>query len=158
MKNLFVPYEQALHLKELGFNEECLKQYSLCCDHDNKVIRVELYDSSLCIVTSSENYPVSAPLYQQAFDFFRKQVFHQIVINDKGDYVQGMLSLLPLVYRTSYEIQVIEASKYHTLDKFSGAQIPLHDIAHKFYGNAVPTYEEAQLQCLIKLIEIAKTK
>jgi hypothetical protein len=27
MKNLFVPYEQALHLKELGFNQECFRGY-----------------------------------------------------------------------------------------------------------------------------------
>jgi hypothetical protein len=151
MKNLFVPYEQALHLKELGFQEECLAYYhqDQMLEKDSLGIKIDHYRGK---------FGVLAPLFQQAFDFFRKQVFHQIVINDKGDYVQGMLSLLPLVYRTSYEIQVIEASKYHTLDKFSGAQIPLHDIAHKFYGNAVPTYEEAQLQCLIKLIEIAKNK
>jgi hypothetical protein len=151
MNNLFVPYEQALHLKELGFQEECLAYYhqDQMLEKDSLGIKRDHYRAK---------YGVLAPLFQQAFYFFRKQVFHQIVINDKGDYVQGMLSLLPLVYRTSYEIQVIEASKYHTLDKFSGAQIPLHDIAHKFYGNAVPTYEEAQLQCLIKLIEIAKNK
>jgi hypothetical protein len=151
MKNLFVPYEQALHLKELGFQEECLAYY-----HQDQMLEKDSFGIKRDHYRGK--FGVLAPLYQQAFDWFRKQVYPQIVINEKGDSVQGMLSLLPLVYRTSYEIQVIEASKYHTLDKFSGVEIPLHDIAHKFNGNAVPTYEEAQLECLKKLIEIVKNK
>ena len=162
MKKEFIPYKQALELKELGFNEGCFGYYVLTETRDYKnglEIRNEIELNTLNgYRVNDDESQTTAPLYQQAFDWFRKQVFNQIVINDKGDYVQGMLSLLPLVYRTSYEIQVIEASKYHTLVKFSGVQIPLHDIAYKFYGNAVPTYEEAQLQCLIKLIEIVKGK
>ena len=69
-----------------------------------------------------------------------------------------MLSLLPLVYLNNYEIQVIKESKYHTLDKFSGRQIPSYQAAHIFNGYEVPTYEEAELACLKKLIEIAKKK
>ena len=151
MNNLFVPYEQALHLKELGFQEECLAYY-----HQDQMLEVD----SLGIKRDHYRgkFGVLAPLYKQAFDWFRKQVYPQIVINEKGDSVQGMLGLLPLVYLNNYEIHVIKESKYHTLDKFSGAQIPSYETAHKFNGNAVPTYEEAQLECLKKLIEIAKNK
>ncbi len=147
MNKEFIPYEQALELKELGFNEECFGFYTLeGCYFPNTT---EL---------NSLSYACASPLYQQAFDWFRKQVYPQIVINEKGDYVQGMLSLLPLVYHNTYVIHVIKASTSYTIDNFSGAQIPSYETAHKFNGNAVPTYEEAQLECLKKLIEIAKNK
>ena len=152
MNNLFVPYEQALHLKELGFNEPCMFPY-----HRNNTDYVDSTHVALANYNATEKL-VSAVLYQQAFDWFRKQVFPQIVINEKGDYVQGMLSLLPLVYHNTYVIHLIKASTSHTIDNFSGAQIPSYQTAHKFNGNAVPTYEEAQLACLKKLIEIVKGK
>ena len=151
MNNLFIPYEQALHLKELGFQEECLAYYhqDQMLEKDSHGIKRDHYRGK---------FGVLAPLYQQAFDWFRKQVYPQIVINEKGDSVQGMLSLLPLVYHNTYVIHVIKASTSHTIDNFSGAQIPSYQTAHKFNGNAVPTYEEAQLECLKKLIEIVKNK
>lgn len=145
MNKEFIPYEQALELKELGFDEECFKYYT------------EM--GTLRIKDERPLPPLTyAPLYQQAFDWFRKQVYPQIVINEKGDSVQGMLSLLPLVYHNTYVIHLIKASTSHTIDNFSGAQIPSYQTAHKFNGNAVPTYEEAQLECLKKLIEIVKNK
>lgn len=52
----FVSYEQALELKQLGFDEECLKYYT---------DKGELYVSNI--------YGISAPLYQQAFRFFREE-------------------------------------------------------------------------------------
>ena len=55
MKNEFVPYDIALAMKELGFDEPCFGFYSL--HDDNKAV--------------GGNYPCdgtnSAPLYQQAF-------------------------------------------------------------------------------------------
>jgi hypothetical protein len=137
MNKEFIPYEQALELKELGFDIPSISGYS--------------YPDSDKLLTQ-------AILYQQAFRWFRKQVFPKIVINEKGDSVQGMLSLLPLVYLNNYEIQVIKESIYHTLDNFSGAKIPSYQAAHIFNGYTVPTYEEAELACLKKLIEIVKNK
>ena len=162
MNNLFVPYEQALHLKELGFNEGCFGYYVLTETRDYKnglEIRNEIELNTLNgYRVNDDESQTTAPLYQQAFDWFRKQVYPQIVINEKGDSVQGMLTLLPLVYNNTYVIHVIKASTSHTIDNFSGAQIHSYQNAHKFNGNAVPTYEEAQLECLKKLIEIAKNK
>ena len=145
----FIPYEQALELKELGFNEECMAIYFVPTKELLIGKKVNEYTTDV---------RVYAPLYQQAFKWFRKQVFPQIVINEKGDSVNGMLSLLPLIYLNNYEIQVIKESKYHTLDNFSGRQIPSYQAAHTFNGYAVPTYEEAELACLKQLIEIVKNK
>ena len=152
MNKEFIPYEQALELKELGFDEECYRGY----DKNQMLFYSEQENGHELNYSVGMN--VSAPLYQQAFRWFRKQVFPQIVINEKGDSVQGMLSLLPLVYLNNYEIQVIKESIYHTLDNFSGAEIPSYQAAHIFNGYTVPTYEEAELACLKKLIEIVKNK
>jgi hypothetical protein len=61
MNKEFIPYEQALELKELGFNELCLFYYT-----DNESLRIyhqsEIYDDL-----------VGAPLYQQAFRWFREK-------------------------------------------------------------------------------------
>jgi hypothetical protein len=155
MNKEFIPYEQALELKELGFNEECMAYYFIYQD----VLHFDIMNNETVNneVDAVKPYCI-APLYQQAFRWFRKQVFPKIVINEKGDSVQGMLSLLPLVYLNNYEIQVIKESIYHTLDNFSGAKIPSYQAAHIFNGYTVPTYEEAELACLKKLIEIVKNK
>ena len=128
MKNEFTPYEQALDLKELGFDEPCFGYY-LC---KNSALGVELelttnwidlfpYDSSSC----------KAPLYQQAFRFFREK----------------------------YEIDVFYwrnslTDKYRVSEiKISNKEINLEE---KFEDTEYKTYEEAELACLIKLIEILK--
>lgn len=76
MNNLekeFVPYSEALALKELGFDEPCLfayygksdihnfkeSDYVLCGDRNNTSFK--------------EDGRISAPLYQQAFRWFREK-------------------------------------------------------------------------------------
>ncbi len=65
MNKEFIPYEQALELKELGFNKECLGYYNI--------------DPSLKYVPFNPMPPfehewcLPAPLYQQAFRFFREK-------------------------------------------------------------------------------------
>ncbi len=65
MEKEFVTYEQALALKELGFNESCLAFYVLETNGDYK-----LYDK--CEVKTYFTY-ISSPLYQQAFRWFREK-------------------------------------------------------------------------------------
>ncbi len=62
MKNQFTPYEEALILKELGFNEESFGYYA----------GNELITSINEIFKSTEILIISAPLYQQAFKFLRE--------------------------------------------------------------------------------------
>ncbi len=59
MEKEFVPYEQALALKELGFDEPCLSKY------DNEGM---FYNNILN--RSSITGQVASPLYQQAFRWF----------------------------------------------------------------------------------------
>ena len=55
MKNEFIPVQQALELKELGFDEPCLMYYDY-----------------LCTLVESGVYECKAPLYQQVFRWFRE--------------------------------------------------------------------------------------
>lgn len=73
MKELFVPYEQALELKELGFDEPCFGFYN---DMENNK-------------PMGGNFPCdgrnSAPLYQQCFRWFREKYKMQAEILWRGD-------------------------------------------------------------------------
>ena len=74
MTKEFVPYEQALALKELGFDEPCMAWY------DTRKPDVSLNTSHYH--SGKWNYlenAVSLPLYQQAFRFFREK--HNLVFN-----------------------------------------------------------------------------
>ena len=129
MKQEFIPYEQALALKELGFDEPCFGYY-LC---KNSAFGVELelttnwidllpYDSSSC----------KAPTFSQSFRWFREK--HDLVhrINRDGGY--WICAILDL---------------YDEEDQ--GA-------IEEFIDCYPDTYEEAELACLRKLIEILKEK
>jgi len=80
MNKEFIPYEQALELKELGFDEPCLAFYngkfleSTSYDFDNDTSK----DIGLCIV---------APLYQQTFRWFREKYEITYSIDGAKDYV-----------------------------------------------------------------------
>jgi len=63
MKDEFIPYEQALALKELGFDELCFGWF------DTGYLRFGCYESEY--VTGLGDLP--APLYQQAFRWFREK-------------------------------------------------------------------------------------
>jgi hypothetical protein len=63
MEKEFIPYEQALALKELGFDEKCFSFY----DSDGKLYKSEGYYKKGYNVLDEE---VIAPLYQQAFRWF----------------------------------------------------------------------------------------
>ena len=116
MNNEFIPFEQALALKELGFNV-----FFKDCYYDKK--------GELSYLMYHENFAnikthCPAPLYQQAFRWFREKY-----------------RINPII--TCYS-ELGNAWKYH---------IPNEDGEQGFN-----TYEEAELACLNKLIEICKNK
>jgi len=122
MNKEFIPYEQALELKELGFNEPCLAFYngkfleSTDYDFDNDTPK----DIGLCIV---------APLYQQVFRWFREKY--------------GIVGIVKFgTQEFTYNIYNNDAIGLLTKDSLD------------FNG----TYEEAEIACLKKLIEIVKNK
>ena len=128
MKKEFIPYQQALALKELGFNEPCYATYS---SNDKKLTGFPLEDmeGKPCNAldykwqNSKIHFTnITAPLYQQAFRWFREKYW-----------------LDNAVLKDRYVIETRE-------------DLP----SWWYYG--LNTYEEAELACLIKLIEIVKNK
>ncbi len=129
MESLFIKYDQALELKELGFNEPCFAffwntgKFYTCGDYPHTIsyhTQNQLGDYNLD--------STSAPLYQQAFKFFR----------EKYD-----------LYYT------IEGSKKYGFAFFIYYE---NDDKDELKSKEYSTYEEAELECLKKLIEIVKTK
>jgi len=122
MDKEFVPYEQSLSLKGLGFDEPCFGYYE-----DNNL--------TITFPSTSENgwkwvgnsiipaKNTKAPLYQQAFRWFREKYKFDSTIQHNKKYV---------------------AIVYSSVENFS--------------IDEYETYEQAELACLKKLIEIVKQK
>jgi len=97
MNKEFIPYEQALELKELGFDGPCLAFYngkfleSTDYDFDNNNSK----DIGLCIV---------APLYQQAFRWFRENhgIMYTVDNNIVGNTFHGSFTKINSNYESDY--------------------------------------------------------
>jgi argonaute-like protein implicated in RNA metabolism and viral defense len=70
MEKEFISYEQALDLKELGFDEKCLSRYCAVTEWEELTGEILLQDID-CNV--SERFLVKAPLKQQVFRWFREK-------------------------------------------------------------------------------------
>jgi len=159
MNNNFTPYEEALELKELGFNEPCLALY---LDNDKKTMTrsMERADTNSWLKEHYKGYgdSITAPLYQQAFKFLREKLINKIVVSERGDYIDGNFTLLPLIFLNKYEIRVMAESVSYYIDETWGRNIPFYkEPLHRFTESA-PTYDDAQLACLKRMIQIVKNK
>jgi hypothetical protein len=127
MEKEFVPYEIALELKQLGFDEPCLGAFM------GKDFRQFDFSNDLKGYVNDNNLIIGRPTYSQAFRWFREKygLFHSTNYQDDNSGPGGF----------DYEI----------LDKRGKGQCGNDDSEFK-------TYEEAELDCLKKLIEIVKKK
>jgi len=119
MNKEFIPYEQALVLKELGFDEPCFGWWFA----DEEMLIIDKSTKS-----TSENI-IQAPLYQQAFKFFREKY---------------KLSGTPHYFTGGFYCYTINDMK----DTKESNRL----------FTEFETYKEAELECLKKLIEIVKKK
>ena len=76
MEKEFIPYEQALALKELGFDEPCFGYYN----EQGNYIGEEGKINSNCNKLGMYCSYCTAPLYQQAFRWFREKYFLHVPI------------------------------------------------------------------------------
>jgi hypothetical protein len=125
MEKEFVPYTEALELKQLGFDEDCFTFYQVEY-HENSPIMVDDNDQyritgfRTCKNSEIASHYTSCPTYSQAFRWFRE--------NHDLNYV------------------IVKAeSWFYTINGCNTQE-------------GFNTYEEAELACLKKLIEIVKTK
>jgi hypothetical protein len=124
MEKEFVPYEQALALKELGFDEPCLGYY---VGKDKEVYTSNETLSAPFKFRLESKTTFVAPLYQQAFRWFREK------------------------YKLHTWIYQVEDSKFFFSCLKNGRYLVCNSIEFT-------TYEEAEQECLVKLIEIVKNK
>ncbi len=139
----FIPNKQALELKELGFDEAISTYYSY---PDNELgYTMDAHNRVSVRRNSQFGYAVSAPTFSQAFRWFREKYGLRASITDFIDDKIGI--------EWDYEIAVIGTD----LDE-NGNYKPLVDYSTDDENRKFKTYEEAELACLKKLIEICKNK
>ena len=108
MKKEFVPYELAVKLKALGFDEQCIAYYDL---RNN----LEFYGGDN--LKDTHCVQLNTPLFQQAFRWFRKKEFlidvTSLNSNEYEFYIQWSFaySFLSDIYKT------YEAAELACLDK-----------------------------------------
>lgn len=140
MEKEFIPHEEALALKELGFDEPCILLYRDLDTQPVCQIGYEFKTEKNSNYNDETNYWLTVPTYSQAFRWFReKHNLHSHIslgISDEQD-------------RSKFEYDeytfVIEGVKELDFNNYG---------EESFYK----TPEEAELACLKKLIEIVKEK
>jgi hypothetical protein len=154
MKKEFIPYELALRMKQLGFDEPCLAYYSILeiqrigehnlhyTQRGKEILRENDWSwvyrnfpkfrkylkAEHCYKysTNSSKLIASAPTYSQCFRWFRKE--HNLKFHIKED-----------VWNNWCSLKMIRHDDYISIGEYK-------------------TYEEAELECLKKLIEIVESK
>jgi hypothetical protein len=119
MEKEFVKYEQALALKELGFDEECLKIW------EKTMLFTTLVNPEEFKRVVSERY-TKAPTFSQAFRFFREKY--------------QLHSTITSISQESWQWHITKPG----------------ESLGKLYDEDFYTYEEAEVACLEKLIEIVE--
>lgn len=130
----FTPYEIALALKELGFDKPCFTYFL------NGIIQPSLnpkdytYFSEMSEINKNmlNHEIVLTPTYSQAFRFFREKYKYDITIPPTGDSNGNTIG---------YYYEII----------FQGWDDGIE-------SESYDTYEQAELDCLKKLIEIVKSQ
>jgi hypothetical protein len=112
MEKEFIPYEQALALKELGFDEKCISVYLTSTKKFYPIYRP--------YTNNEQTDEILRPLYQQAFRWL-------LVLANKDEHFSNKWTI-------SYN------EDYYSL----------------FLGGCNMGVFKAELECLVKLIEIVK--
>jgi hypothetical protein len=125
MEKEFVPYELALKLKELGFDEECFSYYDL----NNKP---NFFGSDNLMDTHCVQ--VNRPTYSQAFRWFREEHY-----------------LISSIYQLSVNVKTGLSSFEYMIDKLNN--LGLSQFIEDFPYNTYEEAELACLENLIELVE-----
>jgi hypothetical protein len=114
MKNEFIPYEEALAMKELGFDEPCLGCYDEKSVFGLTVMSIKKYYTN----SKEDTWNCAAPLYQQAFRWFRKEydLYHVITVADLGKYESGNPDFQCAIYSKD-PVLITNMDKYNTYEE-----------------------------------------
>lgn len=149
MEKEFIPYKQALALKELGFDKLCM--YAYCekggwnkykCIKEPIAIILRCNGNPFGAYDNGRNWnkqydvnknkiQCSAPTFSQAFKWLREKY--------------NIDSMIQPTYTTKYQFRM-----FHVEIK---AKVQIYG---EYMGKEFKSYEEAELECLKKLIEMVK--
>ena len=133
MKKEFVNYEMALALKELGFDEPCFTYYYNVTGKLRTNLSIDINNDVNYMLNKKLGITL-APTFYQAFRFFRDEKLSDSCVcryqsrDDGGIYY------------------------YYVINHDFGIKETKH------FKEGFFSYEEAELACLLKLIEIVKNK
>ena len=133
----FVPYEESQALKGLGFDEPCFGRYNVPgefilsgCYSDSPLVSILVEQNDIC-----EAHTL-APTFSQAFRWFREK--------------HKLQTYIDFYHSDSY---------FYKIKSQDGRNIGnIGDIILQGTPLFTRTYEEAELECLVKLIDIVKLK
>jgi hypothetical protein len=137
----FVPYQESLDLKELEFNELCFGHYTSVGELQTIEDYIKLGANIKQMLSKNFNSKAymnemcSAPIFSQAFRWFREK--HKLQY-----WIEGNESSKGEIYYVLHGIYKLNEER-----NFPIGERP-----------EFKTYEEAELACLKKLIEIVKNK
>jgi hypothetical protein len=124
MEKEFIPFELALKMKQLGFDEPCM--YYVDEQNNSFIYNFQTHPDEFiewCGVTV-----ISTPLFQQAFRWFREKY--------------QLHSTITSISQESWQWHITKPG----------------ESLGKMYQEDFYTYEEAELACLFKLIDIVENK
>ena len=137
----FVPYNFALRMKALGFDEPCLAKYITSdlvvkgCYKDSHILHALFEENEIC------EAHILVPTFSQAFRWFREKYDWQHSIEPTADQHRFEVGYNYWVWNSK------TGEEYHTMPK----NRPTGDWEYE-------TYEEAEQDCLVKLIDIIENK
>ena len=135
MNQEFVPYELAVKLKQLGFDEPCFVLYK--ASNSNQLAYAPHGITTNSQLSQGDLNNIAAPLFQQAFRWFRENYS-----------LYSLIGMHPNTKEWYSSYQNLNWSGKETLDF-----IKTEDRSIRF-----KTYEEAELAALDKLIKILESK
>ena len=151
MEKEFIPYEQALSLKELGFNEPCLLRVQYSSGKDvssgkkfkNSIWLANGYEAEIKDKKIKYKFPkhseqkygeLNIPLYQQAFRFFREKY----MLKGEITHADSNGSQKFTIWKWNFDNNIGKWERIPNIGTFD-------------------SWESAELECLKKLIEIVKS-
>jgi hypothetical protein len=142
MEKHFVTYDQALALKELGFDESCLSEFWKRDDGElfpisgNELFELK-YQKERTSNVDDMTFVINRPLKSQVFEWFRDKhnLYHEIR-TFAWDYDKKELGFSIRTYLNPIDIET----------------------ERLIHSEVYETYKEAESACIDKLIEIVKSK
>ena len=131
----FIPYEQALELKELGFKEPCFEYWKMKNWIIHEKTRTDGYTHA--------DQVCGSVLYQQAFRWFREKHNLYHFISSESDSARMSASIRKKIVTDNSKFEFWSIIEYVRAKKASPY-------------NTFKNHEEAELECLKKMIEYCK--